>query len=247
MKTRMEAHHARNKEFGMLTNLVNGHVELTGKDFSFRGDRRSARDAKKLYDEVQQEINADFKWMEDLDRQAFLVHHAMASRLGDDLKWELEERYRFHLAVQQIHFHLTGEQQQINATLNQIGGSRELSQEQFQYALAVMRQAHQTLKDKLDYAQELRLPAMKNMNAGDALGPFLLSKPLVHPLAAQEQTLDGQWIGQLLGQLAEVIDKTKRIHFKSLGGVLALQQRIAERWHEKQAAMTGAVFTEPEA
>jgi hypothetical protein len=30
--------------------------------------------------------------------------------------------------------------------------------------------------------------------------------------------------------MAEVRDKTKRIHFKSLGGILALQEEIGRRW-----------------
>jgi len=33
-----------------------------------------------------------------------------------------------------------------------------------------------------------------------------------------------------MGQLREVIDKAARTLFKSLGGLLALQERIAERW-----------------
>ena len=69
------------KEFGLLSSLVGGHVELIGKDFSFRGSRRPARDAKKLFEEVKQEIDADYKWMEGLDRQATSALHWLSLKL----------------------------------------------------------------------------------------------------------------------------------------------------------------------
>lgn len=43
-------------------------------------------------------------------------------------------------------------------------------------------------------------------------------------------TLDGGWIQEFLSQIGEVLEKMARALFKSLGGLLALQERIAEKW-----------------
>ena len=58
----------------------------------------------------------------------------------------------------------------------------------------------------------------------------MMNQRLLPALSKSANSLDGKWIGQLLEQLGEVIDKAKRIHFKSLGGILALQEKLAEQW-----------------
>ena len=63
----------------------------------------------------------------------------------------------------------------------------------------------------------------------------IISEKLVKSLHPDTQTLDGAWIGQLMNQMGEVIDKSARILFKSLGGILALQDRLAEEWHAWRA------------
>ena len=53
---------------------------------------------------------------------------------------------------------------------------------------------------------------------------------LVKNLPAGTESLNGEWIGRFLGQLGEVIDRTQRTLFKSLGGLLAAQEGIADQW-----------------
>ncbi len=236
LKTRMEAHQARNEEYGLLARIAQGAVELTGKDFAFRGARHPAADARRLLEQVKKELDADYEWMGTLDRRAFLVHHEMARQLGNAVREELEERYRFHLALQEIHSRLSYHRRAVHQTLDQLSGRRQVPQEEFQAALAVMREAHGALYEQLEAAGQLRMPALKNVTPGEPLGPALMSQPLVHALSGGQNSLDGQWIGRLLGQMGEVLDRTQRLHFKSLGGILALQEKIAERWAALQAA-----------
>jgi hypothetical protein len=226
----MEAHRARQEDYQRVAPLAHGAVELTGKDFSFRGARYRAAEARKLLDQVKKELDQDFEWMAGLDRQAFLVHHAMARQVGEDARRELEERYWFHLALQDLHERLSGHQQHVQVTLGQLAGKRELTQAEFHVALAVLGNAHDALSQLLEAAGKLRLPALRNVTPGEPLGPLLLSGPLIHRLSGASNCLDGAWIGRFLGQLGEVLDKAQRLHFKSLGGILALQERIAEQW-----------------
>jgi Zn-dependent protease with chaperone function len=236
LKARMEGHQARQQEYGLLAPIANGAVELTGKDFAFRGGRHPAGDAKRLLEQIQKELDEDYAWMGELDRQSFLVHHEMARQVGDAAREELEERYRFHLAVQGIHSQLIGQRRVVHATLDQLSGRREVPQAEFQGVLATLGRARETLREELQAAGGLRLPALKNVTPGAPLGPLLLTQPLIHQLNTGQNSLDGQWIGRLLGQMSEVIDRAQRIHFKSLGGLLALQEGIAQRWAALQAS-----------
>jgi Zn-dependent protease with chaperone function len=229
LRARMEAHQVRRGEHQLLARLAGGAVELTGKDFQFRGARREAAEARGLLDGVRKELEQDFNWMARLDRQAFLVHYAMARQVGEAVARDLEERYRFHLALQEIHGRLSGHEQGVRGTLARLGGKPQLTREEFDHVLGVFREAHRALQTALQAAVRLRFPALKNVTAGQPLHPFLLSQFMIEgPSGANG--LDGAWVGQFLGQAGEVIDKAQRVLFKSLGGILTLQESIAERW-----------------
>ncbi len=230
LKARMDDHRARQEDFRRVAPLAHGAVELTGKDFQFRGDRYRVRDAKKLFDQVKQELDRDYEWMKDIDRLAFHVYHCMARQVADAARRELEDRYRFHLAVQDIHFQLSAHQQQVQMTLGRMAGRSEVSQAEFQAALDVFGQAHDALSNLLDTADRLHLPPLKNFTAGEMLGPFLLSQSLLQPICVDQNRLDGDWIGRFLEQVGEVLDKTNRMQNKSMGGILALQEKLAQQW-----------------
>jgi hypothetical protein len=230
LKTRMEAHQTRSQEYDLLTGIVHGVVQLKTKDFQFRGSSHQPAEAKRLLDQVQKELDQDLEWMKSFDRQVFLVHDEMARQVDPRIQGELEERYRFHLALQAMHSHLSDRQQQVNATLNQLAGKRELSKQQFQGAVAVFGQAHDALRASLEAAGRLRLPALKNVTPGAPLGPLLMTRLLVSRVSENQNSLNGEWIREFLNQLGEVLSKIQRLHFKSLGGILALQEEIGRRW-----------------
>ena len=230
MKTRMQAHAAREEDARRLTAIAQGAVELTGKDFSFRGERYRPGQAKKLLEQVQMEIDQDFQWMAGLDRDALLIHHGMARRLGEECHRDLEVRYRFHIALQQIVNALSNHKQRVLGTLNFLGDNRQLSKDQFQNVVRVFLEAHDALRQSLEMAGNLHIPALRNLKPGTQLTTFLLPGPLLTKLDASSKSLDGKWIGAFLEQLTAVLDKARRLHFKSLGGILALQEKLSEQW-----------------
>jgi hypothetical protein len=230
LKARMEGHRIRQEEYGRLAPLARGAVELTGKDFQFRGVRYRAAEAGRLLDKVRQELDQDYEWMAGMDHQAFLVHYEMARQVGDEARREIEDRYRFHLALQRLHGQLSAEQEQVQTILRQLAGKSELAQEEFRLVIQVLGQARDALSQALKEAANLRLPSLKNVTPGEPLGSFLLKHPLKMMVFQCDNSLDGKSIGQLLEQLGEVLDKAQRIHFKSLGGILALQERLSEQW-----------------
>jgi Zn-dependent protease with chaperone function len=240
VQARMAAHEERQQELERLTRLVSGVVELTGKDFQFRGARYGRADAPRLQAQVKKELEEDFDWMSRLDRQVFRVYLQVARQLGEQVRREFEQRYRFHLEVQSIHADLLAHNTDVRTILAQLGGQRELSEGEFHAILAVLRNAYAALDQWLQRPNSLYLPALKNMIAGEPLGPFLLAERITDPVGPIDNTVDGNLISRFLNQLGEVISKTQRIHFKSLGGILALQERLVERWAASRSPLEGS-------
>jgi hypothetical protein len=75
---------------------------------------------------------------------------------------------------------------------------------------------------------------MKNMKDGQCLSEFLLEEPLVAGIGPAQNSIDGKWIGAFLKQLALVLDRLGRIHAKSTGGILGLQEKIRRDWNDRQ-------------
>ena len=49
-----------------------------------------------------------------------------------------------------------------------------------------------------------------------------------------------------MNQIGEVQDKLRRIHFKSLGGILLLQEKIGKQWLARLASLPEVVPVEAE-
>jgi hypothetical protein len=109
-----------------------------------------------------------------------------------------------------------------------------MNQGHFQELLDIFREAHKTMKGMLRTSEDMLLPALKNLPVGQPLQPFLLEKNLVDGLSQYEHRIRDRWIIRLLDQFNEMKAKADRIHYKSLAGILALQERIGaecvRRW-----------------
>src|SRR5262249_59588281 len=83
-------------------------------------------------------------------------------------------------------------------------------------------------------------PAFRNMRTGEPLAHFLDAKPVIHDLFGTEQIMSGKWISHILERHNEILDKLRRILFKSLGSLLCFQERVGENWKEKYAVAAQA-------
>jgi hypothetical protein len=48
--------------------------------------------------------------------------------------------------------------------------------------------------------------------------------------ALSGEGISGEWLGKLLTLLSGVLERVKRLHFKSLGALLARQEKLAAEW-----------------
>jgi hypothetical protein len=213
-------------EHNLLSSLQSGALALQGKDFDFRDRKQRLADVPGLLKAVEGELENARAELAALDRQVFLVYHGLARLLGGGLDDELLTRYRFHLAVQEILRGLAGRQEQVQAALQFLSDNRQIEEKAFREVVGTFRSARQELASALDLARDMPLPALKNLQAGAPLASFLLDEPLVHDLSPSSPSIDGDWVGAFLRQFGEAQERAQRIHFKGLGGILALQERI---------------------
>jgi len=228
----MKEYRERLAEFDRLCALRGGKV-LTGKDLMFRGQPIQPRDLERLWQMVDQELGEDRQKCAKLDRQVFLVHYAMARLLGGGRDLELLSRYRFHLGAQDFLRKLSIERANAEAVVQYLVSRSQLSEQEMRDAIAGLNAAHAVLDNGLREADSLMLPRLKNMETGQPLGDFLLEDRLVSPLDPSANSIAGDWIGAFFRQVALVLDRLRRIYFKSMGGILALQEQIAKAWQER--------------
>ena len=77
------------------------------------------------------------------------------------------------------------------------------------------------------------LPALQNMAEGAALSACLLDEVLVGPQPGPEDRIDGGWAAALAKQVSQIEERSRRLYFKSMGAILARQEKIAAAWREK--------------
>lgn len=208
-----------------------------------RIERRSnsnSRKAKRLLKQIEQDLEKADEWFHSLDRRAYLVHVQMAYRVNNDYYYELINRYRFHMAIQGIYKSARHHAGKAFFFFNFIAGQDQLHEDDFVELMHVLRDARKSLKKILREARELDMPAMKNFEEGERLGDFLLDQDIVPELP--ETYVKGKWIDKLLTQLDQVMSKAARLHFKSLGGILKLQEEISAKFLASRQPMEAEII-----
>jgi Zn-dependent protease with chaperone function len=234
----LAGHRRRLQEFHTLGTLS------TWEGFEFRGRAYPAGDARRMRSEVRRELDQDQRRWADLDRNVFSIHYRMGLALDAATAQELVERYRFHLAVQELLTRVAGQHDWVGSVLNFLAGATEMTEDQYREIVRGSLHAHQTLCQALATAHGLALPSLKHVPAGLRLGEFLTRKGSAADFHLDEKALRPKRLGaslvRFVQQLGTLRDRLRRVHFKSLGGILALQEQIHARW-TGGASAAGAV------
>lgn len=190
------------------------------------------RKARKLLKDLDTKLEKADEWFHALDRRVYLVFVQMAYRVQDSLYYELINRYRFQLAIQKFYQTASKHGAMAIVTMSLHGGEGgAIADDDFVELMHVLREARSALRKILRDAKELDLPAMKHFEEGDRLADFLLDEEIVKELP--ETYVKGKWVDKLMRQLGQVMNRTTRLHGKGLGGILKLQEEIAERFLAK--------------
>ncbi|QEL14530.1 M48 family metallopeptidase [Limnoglobus roseus] len=197
------------------------------------------RKAKRLLKETEQKLDKSDEWFHSLDRRVYLVFVQMAYRVNNELYFELINRYRFHMTIQGFYKSARMHQGRAHVTWNMFAGAEQLGQDDFIELMHVLREGRSALRKIVRAAKELDMPAMKNFEEGDRLADFLLDEDIVKELP--ETYVKGKWVQKLMVQLDKVMSRSARLHGKSLGGILRLQEDIAKKFLAKNEPVVAEV------
>jgi len=232
LKEWLEGHQERQREEALLEGLNDGELKLRKKRFPFRDQEYTAKQVPELLQTVEGELEADRQYLNGLDADMFLAHHQMAQHLMTGAHLELLDRYRFHVAAQEVLKAIGGQHARVESVLQYLSSQDEVPAEAYQEAIRHFREARVNLEQALRQAAPLAIPMLNNLAAESSLGYFLLNEPLVAEVPANAQKLNGEWVNAFYRQLQGARSRSHRVHVKSLGAILALQERIAAEWRE---------------
>jgi Zn-dependent protease with chaperone function len=242
LEQQVQAYRERQVEYNLLRGLQSGELMLKGKTFTLRDQQYTIQDVDQLFARVDQELGAHLEVFQRLDRQLFLAGWSLARHLdtsdggGNSHETELLERYRFHMAVQALSLELIGEQARLQAILNLLSKNSQLSQEDFQQVRNTLRKIHRALTTVLEKAESLRTPALANVPTNSSLYSLIVDRGDIALPPLSGNTITGEWLGKLMSRLEGVLGRLKRVHFKSLGSLLAYQEKLVGKWKLLAAA-----------
>jgi hypothetical protein len=236
LQQRMEAFRGLQSEYSLLRGLQSGEYSIKGKTFPFRGKHYTAQDVERLFAQVDKELDSDLEALRQMDRDVFLAHWSLARCLdqGDGgqrrRESDLLQRYRFHGVLQGLLQGMLGEQARLRAILDVISNNPQLTEEDFNHVAKALQEIRETLTGNLEDAKSFASPALTNVPAGSTLYSLIVDRGDTALPSLSGNTITGEWLGKLMTRLEGVLSRLKRVHFKSLGSLLACQENLEGEW-----------------
>lgn len=236
LEEQVQTYRERQSEYHLLRGLQSGELAPKGKTFPFRNRQCTLKEVDGLLAQVDKELEANLGEFHTLDRNLFLAHWSLANHLdarsgtGAAREVELLERYRFHTALQDLLKDMIGQQAHLQALLNYLAGNAELAEADFRQVRNTLCDIHDKLEDNLTAAGSLKAPALTNVPPGTLLHALVVDRGDTDLPRLVGNNISGEWIGKLLARVDGVLSRLKRVHFKSLGSLLAFQEKLAAEW-----------------
>jgi Zn-dependent protease with chaperone function len=142
-----------------------------------------------------------------------------------DARAELRERYRFssfvqrHITVLNVHH---GALARVSSLID--AREYELASDAPVLLLATLDALQRDLAQLREQARTIVLPPLRNLDAGRELDGVLTTAPVVEPLGHEAEL--GPWLRRLMPQVREVHVRLRTLHYKNLGALLSLHERI---------------------
>lgn len=235
LETFMAAHRKRMEDANQIVRAMGAG----GNRVQLRGEKMSKSEAEDQLQLIDTQLGDDRAQLAGLDQRVLRAHVALAKHLDREDRvdfWanELRHRYEFQLGLQWMSAELMRTRHVIEDGLAILdGGGRQLDQASFQQLSSSLDLGHRMFSDLLEQSRSMIFPELKNMPTGRPLREFVLQEARVPPNASFDR-IDGAWIQHLMAQMAEVDDKLQRLFFKSIGGLLTLQEEIVTNVRERE-------------
>lgn len=225
----------RQAEYGLLEALKSGRYTLSGKSFTFRERDCTADEVPRLLKQVDRELEENNKEFHSLDREVLLAHWSIARRVDDidvarPREFELLKRYRFHTMLQTLLKGLSGEYNRLQAIMHFISGNPQMHPDTFAQVRDGLEEVRTTIVNNLEDAKRFETPALSNVPEGSSLYEMIVDRGDTRIGQVPQDTISGEWLVKLLNRMEAVVSRVRRLHYKSLGAILILQERIVAEW-----------------
>lgn len=202
---------------------LRGGATLQKKRVPFRGDERSGAEILQLSGEVERDLEEALAELKKADVRFFRLFYARA-REEPGAREELLLRYRFLLAVQGLLLDVARFEDPFEVLVRKLGERAEFSEGDVLAIRSLCEDARLALARALSAARGLERPALALLDDERSLDAFLLGEPIVEELPPG--AIPGAWLAELLRQHATVLRRLRKLHFKNLGALLALGERL---------------------
>src|ERR1043165_6712254 len=166
LQKRLKQYRQRRDDQQRLLRFANKVEIPKGGVFRFREKEYRSAEAAKLLPKLEEEIKSDRGYLTTLDKRIFLIYMGMARQLHQQTGQELEGRYRFHVAIQEMFACLVYWDRQLQMGFQALAEKRDPDPNVVRGVGAILNEAHNALNHQLAEANTLRLPPSKNTKAG---------------------------------------------------------------------------------
>jgi Peptidase family M48 len=229
----------------VLSGIQSGAVQIEGRTFDYRDRQYSRRDVRRLLAEVQEELKSILQSFTDLDQQAYKAHWSLATHLDrEDARGrvtDLGDRYRFHMTIQRLFSRFIHAQGQLQNVFDFLSRNAELAQEDFFEVQSILQDIQDSLKEAVMDARRVKIPELSNVEDGMRLDELIADRNDTRLRGLSANSIRGEYLMGLANRLDAMLGRLRRLHFKSLGGLLACQERLAAEW----AAQAQPAVAEP--
>jgi len=214
---------ALERRAGILAAVENGELELDEDPFELDGELIPSCDAGARLDQAREAHARIEGKLHQIDRASFRYHYAACAEPGE--RKDLYRRYRFLIRVQRRVRELNDVENRTGPIMQGLASGAQLNEEDVDYVVTTFGEGRSALATALEACEGMRLPKLAHLGRYDSVRAYVLPEPVVEPLYGRED-LTGEWIGSYWQQLQKTLGGLRKLHFKNLGALLKLQERI---------------------
>jgi Zn-dependent protease with chaperone function len=221
MKVIRQRHKDMDTVYGILTK------ENKSKSFAVNNKLYKTNQAEAVYKALLDEDEKEGKWYETFDRKVLLIHYLMAKAVNEEIKAQLMMRYGFHYQLQEAFVKARNIRARVNEVLQKLADMSELEEDTAREFTRIFSNCRLEMGKILEKTNEMSIPTLRNMEKVKSLKHFLMENQLANITVGE---WDSVKIEIFIGQVETIIDRMSRLHFKSLAGILELQEQIARAY-----------------
>ena len=228
LKTKMDELKQRGKDLNLLAMILNKQDKR--KEFQIAGKKYAASQAEKVYTDLSGKFEQDQPYFVDFDKKAFAIHYAMQKEMGqpsDDLLF----RYRFHYLFQEKLKYVMNLQQELHAIVNSLMAAKNIDEDEAKGYAKNFNGISKKIVTVLKTLNSLKMPEFSNLAEIKSLRNFILEGELI---ALPATFISGDHLNGFMQQIDTILTRSRRIYFKSLGGILAIQEEVSKGYFEQK-------------